>query len=76
VALATAQGDRLLQLEAQYRLSRAYCHRGDFQRVIPLLTQIVESLTGDLEYAFLGFSLPLAVASRILLTYYRHRPEN
>jgi len=69
VALATAQDDCLLQLAAPYRLSRAYCHRGDFQQGIPLLTQMVESLTGDLEYAFLGFSLPLAVASRILLTY-------
>lgn len=68
LALATAHGDNLLQLDAQYRLSRAYFHRGDLQQVILLLTQIVESLTGDLEHAFLGYSLPLAVASRILLT--------
>jgi tetratricopeptide (TPR) repeat protein len=68
LALATAYGDNLLQLDAQYRLSRAYFFRGDAQQVIPLLTQIVESLTGDLEHAFLGYSLPLAVASRILLT--------
>jgi class 3 adenylate cyclase/tetratricopeptide (TPR) repeat protein len=68
VALATAHGDRILQLDAQYRLSRAYFDRGDFQQVIPLLTQIVESLTGDLEHAFLGYSAPLAVVSRFILT--------
>jgi tetratricopeptide (TPR) repeat protein len=68
LALATAQGDRILQLDAQYRLSRAYFDRGDAQQAIPLLTQIVESLTGDLEHAFLGYSAPLAVVARFILT--------
>jgi tetratricopeptide (TPR) repeat protein len=38
LALATAQGDSLLQLDVQYRLSDAYFNRGDAQQAITLLT--------------------------------------
>jgi tetratricopeptide (TPR) repeat protein len=69
LVLATAHGDVALQLDAQYRLSHAYFNMGDSQQVITLLTRIVESLTGDLEHAFLGYSAPLSVVSRELLVY-------
>jgi tetratricopeptide (TPR) repeat protein len=68
LALATAHGDGIRQLDAQYRLGLAYFTMGDSQQAITLLTKIVKSLTGDLEHAFLGYSAPLSVVSRFILT--------
>jgi tetratricopeptide (TPR) repeat protein len=68
LALAIAHGDGILQLDAQYRLSRAYCSMGGYQQAITLLTRIVGSLTGNLEHAFLGSAAPLSVLSRWFLS--------
>jgi hypothetical protein len=67
--MATRHGDVVLQINAPYRLSRAYVNMGDFRQAIALLTETVESLTGELRYAFLNYSAPLAVVSRYLLVW-------
>jgi hypothetical protein len=47
--MATRHGDVVLQINAQYRLSRVYFNMGDFRQAIALLTETVETLTGELR---------------------------
>jgi class 3 adenylate cyclase/tetratricopeptide (TPR) repeat protein len=64
MALATADGDVVLQALANFSLGSAYQVQGDYRRAIDCLIQTVASLEGPRRYERFGLVVPPAVISR------------